>query len=72
MLPSSQRPCPYSRHRDNVRLEHDQNDLRCEDAWCCDYECEYGWFCDEWSGDGKTNLADLKVLTIDWLCEAGF
>ncbi len=50
---------PYSRHRDNVRLEHPQ--LRCQDAWCCDYECDKGWFCDEWAKDG-TCLAERRQL----------
>ena len=68
---------PFSRHRDNLREEHDPpTDPTCEDGWCCDYRCNAGWFCDLWDLDGVcliqrrqlvgamgTNLNHLELVT---------
>ena len=67
---------PFSRHRDNLRLEHPPSELGCEDGWCCGNTCDAGWFCDNWGSDGSClvqrrqlvgkmglNLNHLEVLT---------
>jgi hypothetical protein len=51
---------PFSRHRDNLRLEHPQSG-ECQDGWCCGNACDYGWFCDEWGTDGSC-LAERRQL----------